>query len=244
MKKYKITQNGIVFSDLILKQPSKGYRFNLDTVLLARIPKPKKHALVMDMGCGVGTVGLIAAKTHPHIKVVGVDDSEKMISLAEENAKINDLQKRCSFIKRDITKNLKLEKNGTFDAVYFNPPYYILGQGRPSPDPEKNHSKYAPTSFLKQALTNARRALKCGGTLYLMFTPLRLAEIFFLLKSIKLEPKKLLPIYGKPNKNASNILLWCIRDAKEGMELLPPLTIRDEEGNYTKEALSLIYERK
>ena len=54
----KFTIDSFLGGKLQIKQPARGYRIGIDTVLLASATKPKADATVLDLGCGVGGISL------------------------------------------------------------------------------------------------------------------------------------------------------------------------------------------
>lgn len=71
--------------------------------------KIKPKSKVLDLCCGTGDLGAIVKKLHPDCDVIGVDFSEKMLSIAEKN------NKTITYRQADAT-NLPFEKN-SFDYV-------------------------------------------------------------------------------------------------------------------------------
>ena len=55
--------------------------------------------------------------------------------------------------------------------------------------------------------------------------------------SHKLTPKRIRFVYSGENNNSGIFLLESIKDGGEGMIILPPLFVRDPDGNYTPEIL-------
>ncbi|MBN2144620.1 MAG: class I SAM-dependent methyltransferase [Candidatus Aureabacteria bacterium] len=71
---------------------------------------------VLDIGCGDGKVTALLALSVPQGSVTGIDNSEKMISFAQENFPSS----RCpnsNFIRMDAADLIFREQ---FDVVYFN----------------------------------------------------------------------------------------------------------------------------
>ena len=56
------TLDAILNGRLQVFQNKKGYRFTLDSILLAHFVSLKPRARVIDLGCGNGIIVLIAAK--------------------------------------------------------------------------------------------------------------------------------------------------------------------------------------
>lgn len=79
---------------------------------------------VLDAYCGIGTIGMCAAKQVAGLEVVGVEQVEGAVADARANADRNDLEDRCRFICADATaymKDARRDRTG-FDAVIMDPP--------------------------------------------------------------------------------------------------------------------------
>lgn len=88
------TLDTILNGRLQVFQNKKGYRFSLDSILLAHFVSLKPRARVIDLGCGNGIIVLIAAKRFPHVNCVGLEIQEKLAELARKNTQLNGLSGR------------------------------------------------------------------------------------------------------------------------------------------------------
>ncbi|MBN1679001.1 MAG: class I SAM-dependent methyltransferase [Anaerolineae bacterium] len=80
---------------------------------------------VLDIGCGYGIIGLVAA--HMGAQVTLVDDSLLAVRCARDSAAANDLSARCTVLPSDITSAISggARKNRPlFDVVLSNPPFH------------------------------------------------------------------------------------------------------------------------
>ena len=79
---------------------------------------------VLDMFCYSGAFALAAVKLGNAAEVLGIDVSESAISLARENAELNEVGPQCRFEKSDAFKALEqLAADGErFDTVILDPP--------------------------------------------------------------------------------------------------------------------------
>jgi 16S rRNA (guanine1207-N2)-methyltransferase len=75
---------------------------------------------VLDLGCGYGVVGILAAKIIGVENVVMLDVDEKAIQLSEKNASLNNVH-GIKILKSDGYSNLN-EKD--FTIILSNPPYH------------------------------------------------------------------------------------------------------------------------
>ena len=73
---------------------------------------------LLDLGCGIGPIGLTIASFHPSINVVCSDVNMRALTLCEENARKLALTKRVTCLQSDIY----LEIEGKFHSIVSNPP--------------------------------------------------------------------------------------------------------------------------
>lgn len=127
-----------VFSQLKNHKPAQyilgykdfhGLRFQVDERVL--IPRPETEELVdlilaenpstelkvLDIGTGSGAISVSLKKSRPMWQVTASDLSVDALVLAEENAKLNQVD--ISFIQSDVFENI----SGSFDIIVSNPPY-------------------------------------------------------------------------------------------------------------------------
>lgn len=79
----------------------------------------------LDLFCYSGAWGLHLAKKGAY--VTGVDESETAISLSEKNARLNQLENQCKFVKDDVFNFLKsqVESENKYDFVILDPPAFV-----------------------------------------------------------------------------------------------------------------------
>jgi tRNA1(Val) A37 N6-methylase TrmN6 len=96
-----------------------GYKVTSDAIWLAESIETAKNSKILDVGIGTGGVSLCMLDKNPDLKITGIDVSEKMITDATENAKLNN--RTINIINADI---LNWKTNALFDCVVTNPPYF------------------------------------------------------------------------------------------------------------------------
>jgi 16S rRNA (guanine1207-N2)-methyltransferase len=109
---------GMQFKFLTASGVFSKKRVDLGTRLLIECMVLPEGGYVLDLGCGYGAVGIVAAVVNPHLHVVMVDVNERAVGLARQNAEINN-------VKNVITKHSHLYesiKDFTFNCVLSNPP--------------------------------------------------------------------------------------------------------------------------
>ncbi|MFH1401323.1 MAG: methyltransferase [Nanoarchaeota archaeon] len=80
-----------------------------------------EHAIiqgdVLDLGCGIGIVGIIAKIQHPSCQVTLMDVNQRALTLARRNAKRHKVD--AHVIEADATQAIP----GSYDTILTNPPY-------------------------------------------------------------------------------------------------------------------------
>jgi len=224
---------------IIVYQPKKGFRFGIDSILLAHFLNLKPQDLVLEVGAGSGIISLIALKRFPKAKIFALELESIFIECLKRNILENKLQEKLFIIKGDI--KTPLFKSGIFDVIFSNPPYFKSKSGRKSPYEIENIARRDVEFELDEFLKKVSSLLKNKGKFYLVFTALRLAELIYLLKKNKLEPKLLRLVYSYPGSEAKLVLLLAVKNAKEEIRIFSPLYIYDSpKGNYTEEVKNML----
>lgn len=79
-----------------------------------------KNFSLLDIGTGSGCIAISLLKYCKNLKASALDISDGALSVAKENAKLNDVSDRIEFCCLDILKDTPLNK---FDCIVSNPPY-------------------------------------------------------------------------------------------------------------------------
>lgn len=213
-----------------LKQPAQGFRFSLDSLLLACYPRLGSEQKILDIGTGCGVVGLAMLLRQPSLMVTGIDRQPEMIDCARENAQNLNFQNRFRVEKldvRDIKSSSEISPE-SFDQVIINPPYRNKKQGRISPYKEKNPARFEPETGLDCFVQAGTYALKNRGVLTIVYLAERLAFLFEVMHRFRLEPKSLRTIHSKENLSAYLVLLKTIKNGGPGLSLEPPMYLYKE----------------
>jgi tRNA1(Val) A37 N6-methylase TrmN6 len=228
------TENALLGGRVRLLQPSRGYRVAVDAVLLAAAIEAVPGDRVLDLGAGVGAVGLCLAARVPGCTIVGVELQPGLAALALHNAALNGAESRMRTIVHDLARPLPAELAG-FDHVVTNPPYLAAAVADPSPDPSKALATVESSADLLRWLSVAVGALKPAGTLTLIHRSDRLEEIVGHLVRLGWGDVtiKLLP-------PAARILLRARRAGAAVRHPSPPLVLHRPEGGYTEEAEAIL----
>ena len=229
-----LTEDALLGGKVRLLQPRRGYRVAVDAVLLAAAVDARAGDRVLDLGAGVGAVGLCIAARVPGCHVVGIELQPSLQAIAVRNAAVNGVDGRVSTIEHDLAAPLP-DNTGLFDHVATNPPYLAAAVADPSPDRSKALATVESSADLARWLEVATGAVKSAGTLTIIHRSERLEEIVGHLARLGFGDvaTKLLP-------PAARVLVRARRSAALRRRISPPLVLHRPEGGYTDQAETIL----
>lgn len=126
-----------------IHQLEKGHRFSTDDLVTAwRAARALPHATrLLDLGCGVGSVGLSTLYQLPAASLVGVEAQDVSIGLLRRTIDHQGLQDRVTAIQGDLRDPEVLPAGSTFELVTGSPPYVPVGKGLPSANAQRAHAR-------------------------------------------------------------------------------------------------------
>jgi len=229
------TLDEILNGGLRVFQKKKGYRFSIDSILLAHFVSLKRRTRFMDIGCGNGIIFIILAKRFPETKCVGLEIQENLVALAQKNSQMNHLENRAEIIHCDARNVKKIFPERSFDSVIFNPPYRKINSGRINPLHEKAVARHEISGSLKDFLSAAKYLLKPRGTVFTIYPSQRLAELIYLFRLNGIEPKKMKLVFSDASSDAEFALVEGKKGSREELKIEPSLIIYDRDRKYTEE---------
>jgi len=154
-----------------LFQLENGHRFSTDDVLTAWYgttwcPNARR---VLDLGSGIGTVGMIAAWRLPGAQFVTVEAQEESVRLARKSARWNGLEERYEIRHGDFRDAKVLGDDERFDLVLGSPPYFPRGTGIEGDHPQKIACRFELRGDIADYCAVAGRHLEPGGMFACVF---------------------------------------------------------------------------
>lgn len=225
-----------LFNGYTLEIAHGTFPLSTDSMALADFVRLPKHARVLDLGSGCGTIGVLLCAKDSGCTVTGIEQEKKAHNMALKNADANNLQSRLTSICGDFTAIPDLVKPGSFEICVSNPPYFTAGYlSRTTP-----LARHEESCTLDALMGSAAYGLKFGGDFYLVHKPERLAEIFAAACSHKLEPKRLCLLRHKEDGPVSLVLVQCRKGAKPGL-VWEEAALHDGSGQITQYYRSLYH---
>lgn len=213
------------YNGLKLIQDDNQFCFGCDAVELANFVKSSASDICCDLGCGNGIIPvLLAAKRK--MKVVGVEIQPAAASLAQRNAELNSMTDKIRIVNARMQDFAENSAAGAFDVVTCNPPYRKAGSGFKQEKDAIAVARHEIEITLRQVVACAARLLKCGGKFYTVGQAQRLAETIELCQQRRLTVKTIQILRPCDNKPPHLFLMKCIKDGKDGTEILPERCVR------------------
>lgn len=225
-EKEELTADILKDFKLQVKQPLRGYRFSLDPLLLCDFA-PAGNGSLLDLGTGCGIIPLVMARRAAYSTVIGVELQQRMAEIAAMNVAENYLGDRVSIIHTDILAISKFYKADSFDLVMGNPPYRRSGSGRTSPAPGRDIARHESSANLADFLRVAKKMVKPGGSICLIYHPERLVELLYQAVELKLAPVRLQMVHGDAASAARMFMVELIKGRKHALQALPPLLVSE-----------------
>lgn len=236
------TIDDILGRRLRILQKERGYRFSIDSLLLAHFVQVKKGDSVADLGTGGGIILLLLSHRSICERMAGVEIQEELADMARRSIKINGLEKGIEVLSGDIRQIKTFLEPQAFDVVIFNPPYRKLNSGRINPDQEKAVARHEIKGTLGDFLLAAKHIVKESGCVYIIYPATRMAELFFRMRDCDIEPRRLRMVHSGRSSRAEFVLMEGKRGGGEELKVSEPLFIYEENGRYTGETENIFRE--
>jgi len=154
-----------------LFQLAKGHRFSTDDVLTAWFGAtccPTAQS-VLDLGSGIGAVGMIAAWRLPGARFVTVEAQSESVRLAKKSACWNGIDGRYEIRHGDFRDPSVLHPEEKFDLILGSPPYFTPGSGVTGDHPQKIDCRFEMRGDISDYCATATPHLARGGTFVCVF---------------------------------------------------------------------------
>jgi len=232
-----VTDDALLDGRVVLRQPQKGFRAGLDSVLVAAAAvasEPTGRAL--EIGCGVGGALLTAAALHPGWRFVGVEREPFHAALARHNAQSNGVEDRVSIIEGDPLADAAFDLGDSFDAAFCNPPFNALGRAPGAARAHAHVSEYGVEAWVK-AIANRLRG---GAHFTLIHRAEALGAILAALEG-RLGGARVIAVHPFADQPAHRVLVRATKGARAAMTLLPPLALHARDGaKHTPQAEAIL----
>ena len=152
-------------------QLQRGHRFSTDDVLTAWygttwVPSARS---VLDLGSGIGSVGMLAAWRLPGARLVTIEAQAESVALARKSAAFNGLLDRYDIRHADFRDAAALGPGEAFDLVLGSPPSFPIGTGIEGDHPQKVACRFELRGDIADYARVAAAHLTSGGIFACVF---------------------------------------------------------------------------
>ena len=231
-----VTEDALLGGRIRVRQPARGYRVNVDTLLLAQAVEALSGVRLLEAGCGIGA-GLIAVAARAKgAKLFGVERDANMAAIARENVALNAMSDRIEIATGDVLE--RSANIGVFDGVFVNPPFDREGEGR-APLEARRHA-YLANAPLDAWIAALADRLTGGAALTMIHRARKAPEILAALEG-RLGGVELIPIQPTRQAEAKRVLVRARKGSRAPFRLLPGLVLHDAAGGkYTPETEAIL----
>ncbi len=164
-----------------LFQLQDGHRFSTDDVLTAWYGTSwcPSARTALDLGSGIGTVGMIVAWRLQGARLVTVEAQAESVALARKSARFNGVEGRFEIRQGDFREAGVIGDEERFDLVTGSPPYFPPGTGVMSEHPQKLACRFELRGTVADYCVTAAKHLALGGFFACVFPnePAQLARV-------------------------------------------------------------------
>jgi tRNA1(Val) A37 N6-methylase TrmN6 len=227
-----------ISGDYRLFQLEKGHRFSTDDVLTAYYGTAwcPRAETVLDLGSGIGSVGMIAAWRLAGARFVTIEAQEESVRLARKSARHNRLESRYEIRCGDFRDGAMIGTEERFDLVLGSPPYFPMETGLPGDHPQKVACRFELRGCIDDYCSVASRHLNWGGLFACVFPEIQLERVRAAARGAELAMVRRRPVVLKEGEPPLLSLFGLARSdhlpARMRQECWtePPLVIRTRSG--------------
>jgi tRNA1Val (adenine37-N6)-methyltransferase len=223
-----------------------GHRFSTDDVLTAWygstwVPSARR---VLDLGSGIGSVGMIAAWRLQAARFVTIEAQTESVALARKSAEYNGLLDRYEIRHGDFREPVPrggvapvLAQHERFDLVLGSPPYFPVGTGVEGDHPQKVACRFELRGDIADYARVAAAHLDNGGLFACVFPEEQRRRVDLAAADASLVIVRQRPVVFREGEAPLIGLFAMMRlvDLPERMHrrtwIEPPLIIRAADGN-------------
>jgi tRNA1(Val) A37 N6-methylase TrmN6 len=236
------TLDGVLNHTIVVRQRQSGHRAGTDTILLAMASVGLlRVGRIVDLGAGVGTVGLIISKKMPQAEVCLVENDPLLACMARDNIVRNQLACRTCVIEADIRAPSSERRclglvSEMADMVVSNPPFLCVPEAE---HVSKNYQEHVISERdFDRWFRVAADLLKPSGLMVCIY---RADGFSRLLPALEKRFGRLIirPVHAYATDPAIRFLVMGQKGSRGSLQFLPPLILHQPCGRFTAESEAL-----
>lgn len=215
-------QDWFISEDCRIWQDPDHFRFNTDTVLLARFMEIRSGESLIDIGTNNGVLLVYADRFQPS-RMTGIELLHEPAVLAKEN------MARCQSPWEILEAPVQSVRDRKADVVISNPPFFSLKATHANtPMTLRQQGRAEFHLDLQDLCQAASRFLDTGGRFYMVHRPDRLQEILVTLQENRMAARRIQLVYDRRDDLCKSVLVEARKDGKPHLQVMPPAWIGND----------------
>lgn len=216
----KIVKNDLFdYKNRYIYQDEDGFKFSLDSILLAEFVDQKTKGDILDLCTGNAAIPLILS-TKMNNKMYGFEIQESVCKLAVDSIKLNNLDNQITVYNDNFNNALNYFKCESLNTIVCNPPFFKVNESSYINENELlSIARHEIEMELNDIFEISFKLLKSGGILYIVQRANRLDELIESSIKNRVRVKEIQFIKTKEDKNPEIVLLKCVKNAKESVKI-------------------------
>lgn len=235
------TVEDLQLNGLKIIQKKKGFRFGMDSVLLADFAAIRSTDVVADFGTGSCILPLLLYGRKKGVCFYAFEKQKDIADMAQKTVILNQLDRQINIICDDIIHISSHLSSCSIDAVICNPPYGLPGCTLINPDSSKAEARHQEKDTLNHFLKSAFYVLKGKGKFFIVYPSSQVLSLTEAMKSAHLEPKKLRFVFPRIESQSNLVMIEAVKDAKPSVSIMPPLIVYEKVNCLTNELKSIYH---
>ncbi len=229
------TEDAFLGGRLVLRQLRRGHRAGHDAILLAAATDAAAGERVVEFGAGVGAAGLALAARVGAIDLALVEIDQDLAALARDNAARNGIGARVHVLDVTASSDAFVAADlppDSVDVVLMNPPFNAAGLHQASPDQQRRVAHVGDADLLDVWVHAARRVLRPGGRLSLIWRAEALDDALAALRR-GFGRVIVWPVHSRSDRPAIRVLIRATKGARAPLRVQPGLPLMRDDGSQT-----------
>ena len=221
--------------DFSIYQRRRGHRHSTDDLLTAWyavLHAPPAPQRLLDLGSGIGSVGLSVLWRYPEASMTAIEVQAVSFSLLRENVRANNLESRVTAVHGDLRH---LQSRIRFDLITGSPPYFDVRDGIVSADSQRAAARFELHGDVNDYCAAAARSLAPGGRFIFCFPTPQAARAKAACERARLHLLAMRDVVPRASLAPLFSLFACALGAGSAAVVEPPLLVRDAAGVRTAE---------
>ena len=214
------------YPNLKIYQYEEGFKFSLDSILLAEFAEIRKSDnKILDLCTGNAVIPILLYYKY-HKPIIGVELQPEIVELAKASIIENHMENGIQILEKNVLELENYFPGNNFDVLLSNPPYFKFHhQDLLNHNKLKQIARHEVFIDLESLIRIASILLKTKGRFYLVHIPSRLDEIIVFAHKYHFGIKKIQFIHSKIEEAPIIVLVSLVKNGKFGCIVKPPISI-------------------